>query len=80
MDFKILSAKNYSVKLKVTIQSTGKLGFTEATAKALKLSKDSGVKFAMNDKEELFLINCEQCDEDAFKVLKGGDYFCVNTK
>lgn len=80
MDFKILSAKEYSVRLKATIQSTGKLGFTEATAKALELSKDSGVKFAINDKEELFLINCKQCDEDTFKVLKGGDYFSANTK
>lgn len=80
MDFKILSAKEYSIKLKATIQSTGKLGFTESTAKALELTKESGVKFAINDKEELFLINCKQCDEDAFKVLKGGDYFSANTK
>ena len=80
MNFKILSAKEYSVKLKATIQATGKLGFTEATAKALSLTKDSGVKFAINDAGELFLINCKQCDEDAFKVLKGGEYFSANTK
>ena len=80
MDLKILSAKNYSAKLKATIQATGKLGFTEVTAKALELTKDSEVKFATNDKGDLFLINCKQCDEETFKVLKGGDYFSVNTK
>ena len=35
MKLQILSAKEYNVKLKATIHSTGKLGFTEATAKEL---------------------------------------------
>ena len=80
MKLQILSAKEYNVKLKATIHSTGKLGFTEATAKELKLTTESGVKFAMSEDNELYLINCPARDDDAFKVLKAGDYFSVNTK
>lgn len=80
MKLQILSAKEYNVKLKATIHSTGKLGFTEATAKELKLTTESGVKFAMSEENELYLINCPTRDDDAFKVLKAGDYFSVNTK
>ena len=82
MEFKILSAKEFDVKLKATIHSTGKLGFTESTAKQLNLTKESGVKFATSefDNETLYLINCSHYDEDSFKVLKAGAYFAVSTK
>ncbi len=82
MEFKILSAKEFDIKLKATIHSTGKLGFTELTAKQLNLTKESGVKFATSedDNETLYLINCKDNDEDSFKVLKSGVYFSVNTK
>lgn len=80
MKLQILSAKEYTVKLKATIHATGKLGFTEATAKELELTAESGVKFAQNEEEDLYLINCPVRDEDAFKVLKAGAYFSVSTK
>lgn len=82
MGFKILSAKEFSIKLKATIHSTGKFGFTEITARELNLTKESGIKFATdeNDSKTLYLINCKLCDEDAFKVMKAGDYYSINTK
>lgn len=82
MALKILSAREFSVKLKATIHSTGRLGFTEATARELKLSKDSAVKFAQDESDEnvLYLINCVAADEDSFKVTSAGNYFSVNTK
>lgn len=80
MGLQILSAKEYAVKLKATIHATGKLGFTEATAKELGLTPESGVKFAQNEAGDLYLINCPVRDEDAFKVLKAGAYFSVSTK
>ena len=80
MKLQILSAKKYAVKLKATIHATGKLGFTEATAKELCLTTESGVKFAQSDSGDFYLINCPEMDDDAFKVLKAGDYFSVNAK
>lgn len=82
MGLKILSAKQFSVKLKATIHSTGKLGFTEITARELNLSKESGIKFAIdeNDSNALYLISCPKSDEESFRVLKAGEYYSVNTK
>ena len=77
----ILSARNYSQKLKASIHATGKLGFTEATASALNLTKDSCISFAKDEEEDaLYLINNVPDTPDAFKVMKAGAYFSVNTK
>lgn len=76
-----LSASEYSQKLKASLHATGKLGFTEATSNALRLTKDSRVEFAKDDESDtLYLINNAKDTPDAFKVLKAGDYFSVNTK
>lgn len=81
MGFTILSAKDYSQKLKASIHATGRLGFTEATAGTLGLTKDSCVSFAKDDAEDvLYMINNVADTPDAFKVLKSGAYFSVNTK
>jgi hypothetical protein len=82
MALKIISAKDFSVKLKATIHSSGRLGFTEATAKELNFTKDSAVKFAVDEVDEsvLYLINCKEADEEAFKVNSAGLYFSVNAK
>lgn len=82
MGFKIISAKDFAIKLKAAIHSTGKLGFTEATAKELSLTKNSFVKFAIDesDSKSLYLINGVDPDEEAFKVMSAGNYFSINTK
>ncbi len=72
-----------SRKLKCTIQSSGKLGFTEATAKYLRLDKVQAVKFATddNEKDTLYLINdVPESDAKAFKVCHAGTYYHVNAK
>lgn len=76
-----LSAREYSQKLKASLHATGKLGFTETTASALELTKDSRVEFAKDDESDtLYLINKAEDTPDAFKVLKAGSYFSVNAK
>jgi hypothetical protein len=82
MALKIISAKDFSVKLKATIHSSGRLGFTEATAKELHFAKDSAIKFAIDEDDSniLYLINCKEVDDDAFKVNSAGLYFSVNAK
>ena len=79
MELKVLSAKNYNVKLKATIQATGKLGFTAVTAKEMKLTAESGIKFAQDEKGQLYLINCAVCDDDSFRLYISGDYYSLNT-
>ena len=82
MGLKIISASQFAIRLKCTIHRSGKLGFTEATARHLEFNDNSAVKFAEDDENSdiLYLINKTEMDDDAFKVCKAGRYFYVNTK
>lgn len=76
----VLSARKYSTRLKVTIQSTGRLGFTDETAKRFKFGESTRyIKFVKDeDTGDLYLILCEE-DDDAFVVRKSGQYFYLQT-
>lgn len=74
-----IKASKYLVKLKATIQKTGKLGFTETTAKELKISSEGGVFLGEDEKGNLYMKYVEKWEEDSFKVLKSKDYFSLNT-
>ena len=81
MDIEILSVKSYQAKLKATIQSSGRLGFTEETAKALRLEAGVPMKFARDkEKDVLYLARLQERDDDAFEVKKSGDYFYLSTR
>lgn len=82
MGYVKISAKAFTVKLKCAIHSTGKLGFTDATAKHMKLTSDSYIQFAQDEDDEsiLYLIHSKEENDDAFKIVKAGDYFYLNTK
>lgn len=80
MALKVFSAKQYSVKLKCTIQNTGKLGFTSGTAKVLQLTPDSFIKIAADDEQKvLYLIVCDGPDEDGFQVDYISSYYSLPT-
>ena len=82
-DMRILSVKQFSSRLKVTIQSSGRLNFTEDTTKTLGIVENAPVKFALDDENDntLYLVIASDLDdEDAFKVRKSGSYYYVPTK
>lgn len=81
MAIKILSAKDFNVKLKATIQASGRLGFSEPTAKFLKLSLSKYAIFA-NDEEtnDLYLAICENESEDSFEIKSTSGYYYVPAK
>lgn len=80
MALKVFSAKQYSVKLKCTIQNTGKLGFTAGTAKVLQLTPESYVKIAADEEQStLYLIVCNGFDEDGFQVDFISGYYSLPT-
>lgn len=77
----IIKTSDFNVKLKVTIHSSGKLGFTADTADKLRLTEDTYIKFANDDEieNELFMIFVTEPDEDTFKVNRSGKYFYLST-
>ena len=81
MTIKILSAKNFAIKLKATIQASGRLGFTAETATVLDLKSGKFAKFAKDDENnDLYLIIINEGSEDAFSVRESSGYFYVPTK
>lgn len=82
MAFQFIQLNNCNVNLRCTIQSTGKLGFTRATAEALHLEKDRQVKFAFDtdDTSILYMVFVSEKTDDSFGVIKSGDYFTLPTR
>lgn len=84
MAYTVLSASKYISKLKATIHTSGKLGFSDNTAKTLGFDKspDCFIQFAQDDDNPsiLYLINRTNDDGDSFKVCKSGLYYFVNAK
>jgi hypothetical protein len=79
---KRFDAKKYTVRLKATIQSTGKLGFTADTMEQLKLTADCSVYLAPDDenKKIMYMGVLRERKEDAFPVLSSGKYLYLNTR
>ena len=81
MAFTILSAKKFATTLKATIHKTGRLGFTDETAKALDLKSGKFARFAQDDEtSSLYLIINNEGSEDAFPVRENGGYYFIATK
>ena len=71
MAFEILSAKKFAVKLKATIQASGRLGFTAETASVLDLETGKFAKFAKDtDNGSLYLIIIDKGSKDASSTQK----------
>lgn len=68
--------------LKCTIQSSGKLGFTEKTISAMNLDENTAFNFYPdNDRKDVFyLIKTTKDDPNAFPVKKSGKYYYINTR
>lgn len=81
MAINIIDTTQFSVKLKATIQATGKLGFTNETANCLNLQIGQAVNFAKDDEtEELYLIIANETTASTLKVCKSGMYYYIQTK
>lgn len=84
MGYTILSASRFVSKLKATVHTSGKLGFSDATAKELGFinQEDHFIQFAQDNEDPsvLYLINGTTDDGDSFRVCKAGAYYYVNAK
>lgn len=77
---RLLSVKRYGVKLKATIQATGKLGFPKATSDILRFDERQYVQFFLDDNEkDLYIVVMDEPSEDAFKVAVSSGYYSINT-
>lgn len=82
MIIKKFNAKEYTLKLKATIQATGKLGFTQETIKTLGLTPECSVLIGQDEEQSdnFYLGVLRELREDAFPVIASGQYVNLNTK
>ncbi|MBQ4386490.1 MAG: hypothetical protein II822_02635 [Prevotella sp.] len=81
MAITILSAKKFATKLKATIQASGRLGFTDDTARALGFASEKFAKFAQDDEKGiLYLIITNERSDDAFEIRISSGYYYVPAK
>ena len=81
MAIHIICAKNFATKLKATIQRSGRLGFTEETARYMNLADEKFAKFAQDDENgTLYLIIIDKRNEDSFDIRSSSGYYFVPAK
>ena len=81
MVIRVISAKRFATKLKATIQRSGRLGFTEETAKYMNLADGKFAKFAQDDESGvLYLIIIDKRNEDCFDIRSSSGYYFVPAK
>lgn len=83
MNLTFLKTTELNVKLKCTIQASGKLGFTETTASALKFEQqDRYIRFAQDtdDNNQLYMVFVPSGEDGAFKLRKSGNYYYIPTQ
>ena len=72
-----LSVKDYSEKLRASVQGDGRLYFAEDTGKVLVLEYKKPIRFCLDDDDSLYMVLTREGDEDAFRIRKSGSYFYV---
>src|SRR5688500_8731465 len=84
MKISFFNSQQYDGNAKATIHTTGKLGFTEAAIRMLKLSEKKGIRIGRNSEvpgeKDLYVELLDELSEDAFKINKAGLYYYLNTK
>lgn len=80
--FKEIDIRKYNVKLKATIQSSGKLNFTEDTARVLQLTDNTYMRFGIDDEDDsiYYLAILPEGDDNSFKINKSGIYYYLPGK
>ena len=75
-------AKAYTVRLKATVHSSGRLGFSADTIEYLKLTPDCSICLAQDsdNKKVLYMAILRERRDDAFPVLSAGKYVYLNTR
>lgn len=82
MRFSFINIAELSIKLRCSVQVTGKLGFTDTTASALRLNRpDVYVMFAQDtdDNNQLYMVFISEYKDGAFDIKKSGNYYYLPT-
>lgn len=84
MELIFVKANELDRNVKCSIHKTGKLGFNDNAIKKLAIDSTKSIKIAYEDNDiDLKCIYMEvvnEVTEEAFKIIKAGEYYYINTK
>ena len=84
MKLKIQNAKELDTNAKVTLQASGKLGFSDGARKKMNIESGKFLVIATNEEdntdENLYAWLEENDEGGGFKINKGGTYYNASTK
>jgi hypothetical protein len=84
LKIKKLKGSDYKRNVKCSIHLSGKMGFSQAAIDELNLSNNKFIEFGINEENEndttLFMFILDNEEKDAFKLIKAGNYYYLNTK
>lgn len=84
LKLKIHKANEFEKNVKATVQSTGRLGFSDGAKKKMKIETGKYLVIATNEddeKDENLYAWLEDNEENGgFRINKGGQYYNANTK
>lgn len=84
LKLKVHKANELDRNVKATVQSTGRLGFSDGANKKMKIETGKFLMLATNEedeKDENLYAWLEETDKNGgFRINKGGQYFNANTK
>ncbi|MFA6924728.1 MAG: hypothetical protein WC223_10815 [Bacteroidales bacterium] len=79
-----VKANELDKNVKCSIHKTGKLGFNDNAIKKLSIDNTKSIKIAYEDNDSelknLYIEVVNGVIEEAFKIIKAGEYYYINTK
>ncbi|PAW95318.1 hypothetical protein CKK33_18145 [Mucilaginibacter sp. MD40] len=84
LKLKVQKATEFEKNVKATVQSTGRLGFSDGAKKKMKIETGKYLVIATNEEdstdENLYAWLEDTADGGGFRINKGGEYYNANTK
>lgn len=84
MKLKFFNSSELGAKMKATVHTSGKLGFSIEANRILNLAEIRSIQIASNEEDpadlNLYMVLNNEVVPGAFKLIKVGNYFNLNTK
>ncbi len=80
MELNFIKPKESNSIAKITVQKSGRLGFSKGAMEMLDIENNLYCKFGFNDVEELFIVMFSSGDSETFNIAKAGDYYYLQAK
>jgi len=84
MKIKFFTPKIMRGRVKCTVHSNGKLGFSQAAIKRFGINDNHYAKIGINEEDvkdtSLYMLLTRTPDEESFKINSAGNYYYLNTR